>query len=61
MSTNANVFSNIYLAKQNGELVLQEGENPNLSKHADERVLVVGGGVTGLTVRLRARVGRGHR
>lgn len=44
--------SNIYLAKHNGELVLRQGENPNKFKHADERVLVVGGGVTGLTVRV---------
>ena len=52
MSSTSNVFTNIYLAKENGELVLHEGINPNQSTHADERVLVVGGGVTGLTVSL---------
>lgn len=50
MSSNSNVFTNIYLAKENGELVLHEGVNPNQSTHAEERVLVIGGGVTGLTV-----------
>lgn len=51
MSSSAySAFSNIYLAKKNGELVVQQGENPNKLKHADERVLIVGGGVTGLTV-----------
>ena len=33
-----------------GELVLRQGPNPNQGKYADKRVLVVGGGVTGLTV-----------
>lgn len=41
----------IYLSKQHGELVLRQGVNPDRLKHADQRVLVVGGGVTGLTVR----------
>lgn len=50
MSASTTSISNIYLAKQNGELVLQQGENPNKFSHADERVLIVGGGVTGLTV-----------
>lgn len=50
MSSTSNVFSNIYLTKENGELVLHDGVNPNQSTHADEGVLVVGGGVTGLTV-----------
>ena len=49
MSSNT-IFSNIYVAKDSGELVLHEGVNPNQGKHADKRVLVVGGGVTGLTV-----------
>lgn len=40
----------IYLSKQNGELVLCQGNNPNRLRHADQRVLIVGGGVTGLTV-----------
>ncbi|KAI0339900.1 nucleotide-binding domain-containing protein [Trametopsis cervina] len=39
----------IYLSKQKGELVLCQGNNPNRLKHADQRVLIVGGGVTGLT------------
>lgn len=52
MPSTSNVFTNIYLAKENGELVLHEGVNPNQSTHADERVLVVGGGVTGLTASL---------
>lgn len=42
---------NLYLAKENDELVIRQGENPNLFKYADKRVLIVGGGVTGLTVR----------
>jgi hypothetical protein len=42
----------IYLSKQDGELVLCQGINPNRYKHADQRVLIVGGGVTGLTVSL---------
>ena len=42
--------SNIYLTKKNGELVVCQGENPNKSVHSDKRVLIVGGGVTGLTV-----------
>jgi hypothetical protein len=52
MASNATTsFSSIYLARQNGELVLQQGENPHKLSHANERVLIVGGGVTGLTVR----------
>ena len=47
----------IYLAKQGNELVLRQGENPNQSKHADQRVLIVGGGVTGLTVSIRIHRG----
>lgn len=50
MAASTSQYDNIYLAKQNGELVLQQGQNPNKLAHADERVLVVGGGVTGLTV-----------
>lgn len=52
-SSSTNAFSDIYLATENGELVLRQGENPNQGKHADKRVLIVGGGVTGLTVRFR--------
>lgn len=50
MATVSSSTPAIYLAKQDGELVLQQGENPNQSKHADQRVLIIGGGVTGLTV-----------
>ena len=46
----SNSLANIYLAKVNNELVLHEGTNPNKGKHSDKRVLIVGGGVTGLTV-----------
>ena len=53
MATVSSSTPAIYLAKQDGELVLQQGENPNQSKHADQRVLIVGGGVTGLTVSIR--------
>lgn len=48
----SNSLANIYLAKVNNELVLHEGTNPNKGKHSDKRVLIVGGGVTGLTVRI---------
>ena len=50
MTTAISSASMIYLVKQDDELVLRQGENPNQSKHADQRVLIVGGGVTGLTV-----------
>ena len=53
MTTAISSASTIYLAKQGDELVLRQGENPNQSKHADQRVLIVGGGVTGLTVSIR--------
>lgn len=49
MAASTSQFDNIYLAKQNGELVLQQGQNPNKGTRSDERVLIVGGGVTGLT------------
>ncbi|KAI0683001.1 FAD dependent oxidoreductase [Cytidiella melzeri] len=49
MASTTCASSAIYLAKQNGELVLQQGKNPNILKHANERILVVGGGVTGFT------------
>jgi D-amino-acid oxidase len=45
-----NTIANIYLAKENGELVICEGSNPNAGKYADKHILIVGGGVTGLTV-----------
>lgn len=41
---------NVYLAKEGGELVLHQGVNPLANKHADKRILILGGGVTGLTV-----------
>lgn len=50
MSTSTSSLSNVYLTKESGELVVREGTNPNKEKHHDKRVLVVGGGVTGLTV-----------
>ena len=40
----------IYLAKEGGELVLHHGANPNRMANADTRILIIGGGVTGLTV-----------
>ena len=56
MTTAISSSSMIYLAKQGDELVLRQGENPNQSKHADQRVLIVGGGVTGLTVSIRGHI-----
>ena len=50
MAASTSQFDNIYLAKQNGELVLQQGQNPIKGTRSDERVLIVVGGVTGLTV-----------
>lgn len=50
MSTSTSSLSNVYLTKESGELVVREGTNPNKEKHSDKRVLIVGGGVTGLTV-----------
>ena len=52
MSSSANSLSNVYLDRENNELVVREGVNPNESKFSDKRVLIVGGGVTGLTVRV---------
>lgn len=40
----------IYLTKEAEELVLRQGVNPNRMLRADTRVLIIGGGVTGLTV-----------
>lgn len=40
----------VYLSRVGSELVLNYGTNPALSQHIGKRVLVVGGGVTGLTV-----------
>ncbi len=42
----------VYLSQEAGELVLRQGLNPNRMKYADTRVLIIGGGVTGLTVSL---------
>ncbi|THH02300.1 hypothetical protein EW026_g587 [Hermanssonia centrifuga] len=39
----------VYLSQEAGELVLRQGLNPNRMKYADTRVLIIGGGVTGLT------------
>jgi hypothetical protein len=40
----------IYLSTENGELALRQGLSPKRFANADKRILVVGGGVTGLTV-----------
>ncbi|KAI0075591.1 FAD dependent oxidoreductase [Panus rudis PR-1116 ss-1] len=40
---------NVYLSKVANELVLKEGKNPNRFQNAHKRVLVIGGGVTGMT------------
>ena len=48
-------LTNFFLVKDNGELVVREGVNPNAGKHADKRVLIIGGGVTGLTVSIERR------
>lgn len=50
MSTSTGSISNVHLIKENGELVIREGPNPNKGRHSDKRALVIGGGVTGLTV-----------
>ncbi len=41
---------NVYLTKAADELVLQQGHNPNRFARADRHILVIGGGVTGMTV-----------
>ena len=51
-STSATSSAQIYLAKKDGELVLHQGVNPIVKDSASTRVLIVGGGVTGLTVSL---------
>lgn len=45
-------FHHIHLAEDAGELILLQGDRPYPLKHADTRVLIIGGGVTGLTVSL---------
>ncbi|KAI0794974.1 FAD dependent oxidoreductase [Abortiporus biennis] len=40
---------NVYLSKVNDELVIHQGVNPNRFKNADKRILIIGGGVTGMT------------
>lgn len=40
----------VYLSIESGEPVLRSGLNPNRFAHSDKRVLIIGGGVTGLTV-----------
>ena len=40
----------VFLSQEAGELVLRQGVNPNSKSRADTRVLIIGGGVTGLTV-----------
>ncbi|KAJ3527798.1 hypothetical protein NM688_g8080 [Phlebia brevispora] len=39
----------IYLSKEAGELVLRQGANPMAGSRTDTRILIIGGGVTGLT------------
>ena len=46
----------VYISMENGELVLKEGISPDFGKHAEKHVLVVGGGVTGLTVSIAHNV-----
>ncbi|KAF8656402.1 hypothetical protein AX16_002547 [Volvariella volvacea WC 439] len=41
--------ASVFLSQINGELVLNYGTNPLLGTHSDKRILVIGGGVTGLT------------
>lgn len=41
---------NVYLSKENGELVLRQGINPLQDSNKDKRILIIGGGVTGMTV-----------
>lgn len=41
---------NVYLSREDGELVVRQGVNPRLNTNADKRILIVGGGVTGMTV-----------
>lgn len=45
-------LKNIYLTKEGKELVLKQGPNPHATKHTGKHVVVIGGGVTGLTVSL---------
>ena len=40
----------VYLARENGELVLRQGINPLQGTNSDKRILIIGGGVTGMTV-----------
>lgn len=40
----------VYLTKLGSELVLNQGSNPHRMQQANKRVLVIGGGVTGMTV-----------
>lgn len=42
----------VYLCKHLGELAIVQGENPTPHQTLRKRVLIVGGGVTGLTVRV---------
>lgn len=42
--------SSVYLTKVDGELTLQHGHNPNRFSNAHKRILVIGGGVIGMTV-----------
>ena len=44
------IASQIYLSYEADELVLKQGVNAKLGALTDTRILIVGGGVTGLTV-----------
>lgn len=41
---------NVYLSRENGELVLRQGIGPLSDQSTDKHVLIIGGGVTGMTV-----------
>ena len=51
MASISTLASQIYLEHEAGDLVLRQGINPNRMTRADTRILIIGGGVTGLTVR----------
>ena len=50
MSGSSITAPHVYLTQEAGELVLRQGVNPNRGARADTRILIIGGGVTGLTV-----------
>ena len=40
----------VFLTKVGTELLLNQGSNPRRMQQADKRILIIGGGVTGMTV-----------